>query len=161
MLTQSLSVENSSRTYASLRRFFAITLIFSFGGANLISAEETFDTDTSVSVESVLPPAFFSSGAYEFNEYAIQENLFYRFTVTTQYGPARISSIAMLRRRLGEITKLDEIQRQSPGEKSSDQFVTYGEEDVFSDALGTAWRIRRPGGEGKLLQINLMRSLIH
>ncbi len=137
-------MENNLKTDPFYTHVLAVTITFIYCAINPVSAEDEFDTDSSIPVESILPPAFINNATYEFEELALKENLFYQFTVETEYGLSRVSSIAMLRRRLGEMTKLNEIARQSPDSGDQEQFLSYGEDDVFSDALGTAWRIRRP-----------------
>ncbi|MGR8949683.1 MAG: hypothetical protein ACU84Q_16700 [Gammaproteobacteria bacterium] len=119
------------------------------------TADDSFDKDESVATESILPSAFLKSGAYEFEDSAYRENLFYRFSVETNFGRLRISSIAMLRRRLGEVTKLDELQRARPDDEDALNYVAYSEDDVYSDALGTAWRIRRPTDSGETASVNV------
>ena len=118
---------------------FALILISS--NANELDA--LYDEDKSTDIETILPPAFLKGGEYEFDESAEQDNLFYKFSVNTNFGRLQVASIAMLRRRLGEITKLDEIQRLRVAQEDVGEFISYSEDDVFSDALGTAWRIRR------------------
>ena len=112
----------------------------------LSASAETTPSGTTVEARDILPPVYFRTVHYDIEDEVTRLPFFYEFTVTSDFGTYRISSLAMLDIRLHEILTLAEIAPQLRGKNLSIDRAPGGRRgvggdsvaDIISDPLGTA-----------------------
>ena len=110
------------------------------------ASAQTESSDVTVEARDVLPPVYFRTVHYEIGDEVTRTPFFYEFTVTSEFGTYRISSVAMLDIRLHEILTLAEVAPQLRGKDLSIDRAPGGQRgvggdsvaEIISDPLGTA-----------------------